>query len=273
MAVHDAYLRRTPYELAFPDAHTADEFVSAVATEAGEAGVDAADRQAFLTLPAVSAFLRRLQPEEARPEAMVDYAMLLYHAFRFARAGGRPLLVSEATARGLVRGEAEGSGAAAAGSADADADALRLPQPAGYAQFPRNLFWMQSSPQSTPEAVDGFFWSLAADGLLHLLLAAGVRDDRPGLAVVPVPEAPWADAATWLDAPIRPEGEDFATTLPGGELEALYSFVAAGEVLKLTARLFARIQANPGAATEVAAPEPMPAPAEPTPSTLSYLRI
>jgi hypothetical protein len=42
-------------------------------------------------------------------------------------------------------------------------------------------------------------------------------------------------------------GEDFGTTLPGGELDGLYSLTASGEVLKLAARLFAYERAVPGA--------------------------
>lgn len=239
MALHDAYLRRTPFELTFPDAEAAEDFTSSVASAGEESGVDLADLQAFVTLGAVSVFLRRLQPERAHAEVAYDYAMLLYHAFHFAHNGARPLLVSEATARSLVEGTAAGG--------DAGGRRLDAPGSAGYAQLPRNLFWLQSSPDAAAEAVDGFFWCLGDAGLLHVLLIAGIRDDRPGFAVVPLPEAPWADAATWLDAPIRPGGGDFATTLPGGELEDLYSFTAAGEVLKLVARLFAHVQARPGA--------------------------
>lgn len=285
MALHDAYLRRTPFELTFPGADAAAEFASAVASAAEEAGVDLVDRRAFVTLEAVGSFVRRIQPGGAGrvgPQATYDYALLLYHAFHFARSGARPLLVSEETARALVEGEGAGGGA------------LEAPAPAGYAQLPRNLFWIRPSPDEPAEAVDGFFWCLGEAGMLYVLLAAGLRDDRPGLAVVPVPEAPWAEAAEWLDAPIRSRGPDFATTLPGGELEELYSFVAAGEVLKLAARLFAHLRANPGtpfdgpprppggpetaepAPAESATPTDAPAGPDlsgPAPSTLPYQRI
>lgn len=289
MALHDAYLRRTPFELTFPDAETADEFVSSVASAAEAAGVDPADRRDFVTLDAVGSFLRRIRPEgdgRVGPEAAYDYALLLYHAFHFARHGASPLLVSEGTARALV----EGGTTTPAG--------LTLSDPAGYAQLPRNLFWIQPSPDEPAEAVDGFFWCLGEQGLMHVLLAAGIRDDRPGLAVVPVPEAPWAEAAEWLDAPVRSEGRDFASTLPGGELDELYSFTTAGEVLKLAARLFAHVAAGPAAPAVESPPshadaapaadaapsddaDPADAPgaspmldtSNPTPSSLPYRRI
>lgn len=299
MALHDAYLRRTPFELTFPDADAAAEFTSAVASAAEGAGVDPVDRRAFVTLEAVGSFLRRIQPGGAGrlgPQATYDYALLLYHAFHFARSGARPLLVSEETARALVEGEAPGDGTPGGDPPDHASrnGVLEVPAPAGYAQLPRNLFWIRPSPEEPAEAVDGFFWCLGEAGMLYVLLAAGLRDDRPGLAVVPVPEAPWAEAADWLDTPIRARGPDFATTLPGGELEELYSFVAAGEVLKLVARLFAHVRANPGtpvdgpprppgasqtaepASTELATPTGAPARPDlsrPAPSALTYQRI
>jgi hypothetical protein len=257
MALHDAYLRRTPVELAFPDRDAAAEFVAEVVTEARDAGVDAGLRQAFFALPAVSRALGRLRPGEPRPEATYDYAMLLYHAFHFQHAGAYTLLVGEETARALVDGRA-GDGPPVA------------PAPAGYAQLPRNLFWIRAAPGETPEAVDGLFWTLAEEGWVHVLLAVGIRPDRPGLAVVPVPEAPWAEAPSWVAAPMRSDALDFATTLPGGELEALYSLETAGEVLKLVARLFAHLHANPDA---LAVGAPPAGAGGPPPSVLPYKRI
>ncbi len=122
------------------------------------------------------------------------------------------------------------------------------PTPAGYAQLPRHLFWVGGGGgDDAAEPVDGFFWTVSGDGTLHLLLATGIREGRPGLGVVPLPEAPWAEADTWMAASVREAGDDFATTLPGGELEGLYSLTAAGEVLKLAARLFAYERAVPEA--------------------------
>jgi hypothetical protein len=261
MALHDAYLRRTPFELTFPDAEAADGFTTSVGAAARDAGLDPLDRQAFVTLGEVGAYLRQLEAGgtgRVGAETAYDYALLLYHAFHFARAGAPTLLVSEATARALVDDEA-----------GAGTDLPDLPAPAGYVQLPRNLFWIRSSPGEPAEPVDGFFWCLGSDASLYLLLAAGMRDDRPGLVVVPVPEAPWADAPEWLEARIRPQGGDFATTLPGGELERLYSFTAAGEVLKLAARLFSHVGSHRGDLVDGSAP----AAATPTPSTLSYRRI
>lgn len=232
MSLHDAYARRTPFELAFPDREAAEAFVREVGEEAERRGLDPADQAAFSMLESVGASLRRLRGAEAPPAAARDYTALLYHAFHFAHAG-RPLhLVDVHASRYLVeRTESEG--------------VPELPVRAGYAQLPRHLFWVGGEGDARAEPVDGFFWTMSSDGAIHLLLATGMREDRPGLAVVPLPGAPWSEAATWLDTHVREEGEDFATTLPGGELDGLYSLTAAGEVLKLAARLFAYEHAVP----------------------------
>ena len=72
---------------------------------------------------------------------------------------------------------------------------------------------------------------------LHVLIALGVRPDRPGFSVVPASgvldrEPHWAE----IDA--REQGADFETTLPGGELDRLYSIENAAELLKLTSLCF-----------------------------------
>jgi len=48
---------------------------------------------------------------------------------------------------------------------------------------------------------------------------------------------------------MRQAGPDFETTLPGGELEGLYSLETAGEALKLVARLFQYLSEVPAALT------------------------
>jgi hypothetical protein len=188
---------------------------------------------------------------------------------------GRPVhLVDVHVARYLVEGPAPGG----------------TPEPparAGYVQLPRHLFWVGGEGDEAAEPVDGFFWTLSTDGSIHVLLATGMREGRSGLAVVPLPDAPWAEAGAWMDAHVREVGADFATTLPGGELEGLYSFTAAGEVLKLAARLFAYEGAVPEAVEKHAPPtngrdhgNPVGAESRepggsegPTPSSLPYRRI
>jgi len=210
MALHDAYARLTPFELAFPDGGA--RLVSSVEEQLGGAA-DPGDVRTFLTLPAVGAFLDEMRAEDTGSEAIHPFGMLAYQAFHFERAGRPLLLAEERVVRDLVRSAPE-------------APVPRLPAEAGYLQLPQHLFWTLG-PDKIPESVDGLFWTRSADGLLHLLLAMGIRRERPGLVVAPVPDAPWSDAGLWLDARIRRDAEDFATTLPGGELEELFSFDAA----------------------------------------------
>lgn len=253
MALHDDYLRRTPFELAFPDAGAARALVADIAREAEERGSDPGDPGAFVMLGTVGEFLRRLRGPDASAEAIHDYAALVFHAFHFLEAGSPVTLLGTHAARYLTGG---GVGAAAP----------VLPSAAGYVQLPRNLFWVHPAPEAAAEAVDGLFWT-ASGGVLHVLLAVGLHEGRPGLGVVPLPEAPLADMEAWLTAPSRPEGEDFATTLPGGEMEGLHSLTTAGEALKLLARIFAYVARFPEALVEGPVP---PEGAAPAPSSLPY---
>lgn len=260
MAQHDAYARRTPFELVFPDTQVLDRLAQAVDEEAAARDVDVMERAVFSMLKATNAFVEDLQGPEAPPEAIHDYLALLYHAFHFHRVGRPVHLVNVHAARYLVEGAPDGSPEA--------------PSVAGYVQLPRHLFWVDGEPGGSAEAVDGFFWTLGARDLMQLLLVTGVRDDRPGVSVVAVPEAPFAEAEAWLNAQVRPQGEDFATTLPGGDLETLYSFTAAGEALKFLARLFAYEASVPGAVEDQPPADGSDdADGDPAPSLLPYKRI
>lgn len=260
MAIHDDYARVTPYELAFPDPEEAGSTLERIDAEAEQAG-GADDLQGFMLLGSVGAFLRDLRPPEAQGEAMHQYASLAWHVWRFHRAG-RPLwLLGTHAARFLVDGAPGGR-------------PPTLPSEAGYLQLPRHLFWVQPSADGPAEPVDGLFWHRSTDGVLHVLLAMGIREDRAGLGVVPVADAPWTDAARWVEGSVRPGGDDFATTLPGGELEGLYSLETAGEALKLLARAFVYLDAYPEAVSEKRPVDPASlAEGEPRPSRLPFRQI
>ena len=258
MVFHDVYARRTPFELVFADPDEATELWAAAREEADRLGADPHNPQSFVMLGSVASYLQRLQAPGAPASAVHQYGALLYHAAHFAREGRKLYLMGTHVARYLV-------------DASPPAKAPGLPAEAGYVQLPRNLFWVRPHPDEAAEAVDGFHWTLGSAGYLHCLLALGLRGDRPGLAVVPVPEAPWSDASAWLDAQVREGGRDFETTLPGGELEGLLSLETAGEVLKLTARLFRYLELHP----EAVRPEGPAAGEEegPVPSALPFSRV
>lgn len=273
MSLHDRYARVTPVEIALPDAEARADLFRRIAEEAGGGGADPADLATFMQLDTVGAALRALRAPEVGGEAIHRYAVLLHQAFLFERAGSAVLLPVTGVVRYLVDGAPRVEGG------------LVPPADAGYVQLPQHLVWVGGAGAGSeapdpddgrraghPESVDGMFWSLGPAGTLHLLLALGVRGDRAGLSVVPVAEAPWADAAGWLDASVRPGGDDFVTTLPGAEFDGLYSFQAAGEPLKLFARLCAYLAAFPDA---VRREEPRDAPDGdgPSPSVYPYRRI
>ncbi|MGD2067840.1 MAG: hypothetical protein PVI57_04080 [Gemmatimonadota bacterium] len=276
MPIHDAYARRTPYELLLPDADFAARHFAAVEAEAAERGSDLSDPEQFVMLMAVGETLRELRGAGESSERIREHGWLLFHAHHF-REAGRPLwLLSTPAARLLVEG-AEGA-----------PPEVEPPGPAGYVQLPQHLFWARSEPERPmadggegaeppPQPVDGFFWT-AAGGKLSVLAVLGVREDRPGFSVVPLPPLPVDDAPGWAADDMREGGGDFRSDMPGAELESLYEIRTAGELLKLVARAFGAI------ATGAAPPRPGPGPADgdpdgtvgpdgPAPSALAYRRI
>jgi len=257
MSFHDAYARTTPLELAFPVLEAARAWADEVFGEAAERGEDPLDPGAFMTFASVGARLRDLAGPVAPGETLLEYVTLAFHACHFQRAGCPVYLVDTRLARWLTRAE----------RVDATPEP---PVPAAYVQLPRNLFWLHDDPPGPAEAVDGFFWTVSGGGLLHVLLATGMRDGRAGLGVAPLVPAPLTEARSWLDATVREGGGDYRSTLPGGELEELYSFTTAGEVLKLAGRIFAHVQAHPEAVEPGTVP---PSGADPAPSALAYHRI
>ena len=255
MSLHDAYARITPYELAFRDRSTAEELVAQIDEEAAGRGADPHDPHAFVTMGAVGAFIRGIEGPGAPSGAVHHLGALVYHGVHFTRAGCPLYLLTTAAVRHLVEGSPDGS-----------------PEPtttAGYLQLPQHLFWAEST-RATPESVDGLFWTVTDAGVLHSMVVSGMRSDRPGLDVVPLPEAPLAEAETWLTAQVREDGHDFASTLPGSELDALYSFQAAGEVLKLLARFFAYVEGTPAVLQRM---DSTGSDEGPAPSTLHFGRV
>ena len=249
MALHDRYARRTPFELAFPDRERARRLAEEAHAEAEARGVDPRHPQMFATLASVGGYLTELRDPDAPPEAVHQYAALAFHGVSFVRAGHPLYLLATDAARSLV--------------AEAPAGDPRPPTPAGYLQLPQHLFWVEGDAEGeVPESLDGLFWTVARDDMLHTLLVTGVRPDRPGVGVIHVPEAPLADAPEWLGADVRPEGAgaDFESAIPGSDMDALYGVRTAGEPLKLLARFFSALAAEPGRAERRDPPRRDPSP-------------
>jgi hypothetical protein len=260
--VTDPGPRPDPYDLVFGAEGLDDRLFPPIAEEAAARGIPLDDPDRFLFLTSVGHLLRAIAgpPEPAAEggdpgagsgETMKQHGRLLYHAFRFWRGGKHRVAMDEASLRRLLDGE-PGNGEREPGEW-----ALAAPAPAGYLRLPPNLVWAAPAPGLRPEPAAGVFWTLddttagsgsssdAAGGggvpTLHLLMALGVRADRPGFSVVMASGV--ADTEPhWADVDGRPGGRDFDTTLPGGELDRLYSVETTTELLKLASLCFRELE-------------------------------
>jgi hypothetical protein len=181
----------------------------------------------------VASAVRELQAPGAAEGAAQELAAVLFHAVHFARADYPVYLLETAATRHLIEGEP-------------GVDPTP-PAPAGYLQLPQHLVWTGGAAGGVPESIDGVFWFASDTGTLHVLPVTGVLPDMCAFQALPLPEAPLGHAGSWLQAEVRGSGRDFASSLPGHELDGLYSIETAGEVLKLVARFFAYLQAVPEA--------------------------
>lgn len=239
MPIHDRFARLTPYELLLPNEGYAPERFSRIEREAQERGSDLDDPDAFPLLAAAGAVLRDLRPEGEDSVSIGRYADLLFHAFHFWQEGCPLYLMETPVARFLVEtGPSPGAWVPS------------LPARAGYVQFPQHLFWTTWGGEGTPESLDGFFWTLARGGNLALLVVLGMRRDRPGLAVVPLPLLPLEVAVNWASLRVREQEEDFRTGLPGAELEGLYGVEVGAEAVKLALRVFWYLDTFPAPVAE-----------------------
>lgn len=293
MALHDTYARITPYELFLPDPEFADERFPVVEEEAEERGADLLDPDAFVMLLPVGEALRDLRGPGDDPARIREHGRLLFHAYHLWRADAPLFLLSTAAARYVVEGGPE-------------AAELAPPAPAGYLQLPWHLFWTRSEPpggadaaadgreggtgagpagaggvaggatgeagETRPESVDGLFW-VAGGGRLSVLVASGLRRDRPGFSVMPLPPVASAEASAWGGTTFRDDGQDFRSAMPGAELEGLYELRTPGEVLKLLVRAFAHLDRVEGAREEAAAAVAGGGVDAPPPSRLPFVRI
>lgn len=174
----------------------------------------------------------------ARDDALKQYGRLLYHAFHYWQAQKPTRRVDEDGVRWLLD-EVTSVGDWT----------LTPPAGSGYLQLPRNLIWAEPAPGLTPEPADGFFWHFTEpDGMaphLHVLLVLGVRPDRAGFSVVPATGV-LDDERHWAEVDARADGTDFETSLPGGEMDELYSIENAAELLKLASLCFWKLDPGTG---------------------------
>ena len=187
MRIHDRYARVTPYEMALPGRAFAEERFELIREEADRRGVDVWDPGAFSMLEEARRAIADIRVEDDDPVLFVQYGVILFHAFHFWSAGEHLYLLGNEAAHQVTHGPR---------SAPEDW-AFAAPSRAGYVQLPHYLFWARPEAGGPAEALDGFLWALTPARRLHLMVASGMRADRPGLGVMPVPEIPGEEASRW----------------------------------------------------------------------------
>ncbi len=232
--------RQDPYELVFGAESMDERLFPPIAEEAEAREQPLTDPDRFVFLSSVGKLLQAIAgsepyaggetPREEDREAVRQYGRLLFHAFHFWRGGKVRTEVGEERLRWLL------DDVTTVGDWE-----LRTPAAAGYLRLPRHLVWAAPAPDLPPEPVDGLFWmhDRPDDDLarLHVLLTLGVRSDRAGFSVIPATGI-LDHERHWAEVEGRPDGTDFETTLPGGEMDRLYSIESAAEALKLASLAF-----------------------------------
>ncbi len=258
-----SWARLTPYEIGIPGREFADRTFREIRDEAQARGSDLTDPGAFILLGEVGRTIREIQGEERGGGTIHRFGAFLFHCFHFHAAGEALYLLETDVARHVVEHSFEGYRWRG-----------QLPVDAGYLQLPRHLFWAVPEEGDHAEPLDGVFWTRSSKQTLSLLVALGVRAGRPGISLTELPPTTLEDSEAWLTETVRPEGMDFSTTLPGGQLGGLYSVGTLGEVLKLVGRSFAYLyEVCEALGPEESGPRPRTAREEPRPSLLPFRRI
>jgi hypothetical protein len=264
MAVHDAYARITPYEIAFPSLDAARSTLAQMRAEAAAAGLALDDPAQVLGLDATREAAESLGSPGGDSEEAHSLALLLGHALRFWSDGETVALISAATLRRVV------------------ADPLSSSPPsserasAGYVQLPHRMVWLVSEDSPTPESVDGFFWMLTEHpGRLWALFAVGMRGDRAGFSVIPLP--PVELDGELPNELIHADPQSAAAALPGAEIEGLVTLRSTTDAARLALGAVFALWTTPAPERHAASPSPAdettPARGAPPRSALPYLRI
>lgn len=274
MAIHDGYLRRTPFERFVPDAGFASRHFPEIRTEAEERGISLDDPGAFAMLESATTALDEVRRPDDGPETLARHALVLFHAFHFEAAGRSAFLVDAALVRTVIETEPweVGTGAEAEGGTGAEAMPGDLLPDSCYVQLPQHLVWAGTDGDDAPASIDGFFRTVVEPHLMHLLPVVGMLEGRPGFTVLPLPGLPLSDAPTWATAQMRQGAADFSSELPGAGLEGLFEARTAGEMLKLATRLVDWVRHVPGARTALDRPS-LADDARPAPSALRGERL
>ena len=222
--------RVTPYEIVLEPLEVTA--FPAIQSEAERRGSDTRRRDQFVLLGNAGATLKDTVPDDAPPEALEEYAELLYHAFQFWSFGRRLYVFDEAVTELLTAPTFHLHGWELAGP------------PSCYLQFPYQRLWARVSVDAPFEPVDGCFVVVdetepAPETGVHLRaqLLLGVRADRPGLSLVSYrtdldPRAVEGHASR----PWREDGDPFVNVIPGGERKGYKTLATTSELEALVIR-------------------------------------
>lgn len=208
--------RPTPFDLVF--APLAVSHFEAIRGESGAGSAAPHDRTAFMKLPATQRLLAELEglQEDPQAEAVAEYLVALYAAWRFWEAGS-PIRVVERDALETLIGEPPAPEAPAA-------------PPAAYLQFPEHWFWARIADSAPHEPLDGMFVVGEESGRETTIVAVlGLRRDRDGFSQVTVTATPPEYAA----AGALSRNPPFGSTIDGGEKAGVRSITSAAELLYL----------------------------------------
>jgi hypothetical protein len=222
--------RLTPYELVLePLEATA---FPAIRAEAAQRATETRRRDQFVLLGQVGVTLKDIVPDDAPPDALEEYAELLFHGFQFWSFGRRLYVFDDAATARLT-----------APSFDLRGWELAAP-PAAYLQLPYQRVWARIESDAPYEPVDGVFVMVdetepAPDAGAHLRmqLVLGLRRDRPGVSLISYrTDLDPRGGVTRAVHPTRADGAAFANVIPGGERMNYRTLVTTGELEALVIR-------------------------------------
>ena len=220
--------RPTPYDLFL--ASIADERFPRIRGSLAAAGVDPADRDAFLMDREVVSLIRDLRGDEALGEAMDQMVALVHQTYLAWDAGLVLLALSEEAVEAMLDGQPAES-----------PDIAETPR-AFYAQLPERRIWASVVEGDPPEPLDGCFVSRTPALELRVLGVFGIRPDRAGFSAVEV-------GGARPHGLVRPDGSAlYAPTRPGGAAAGLHSITGEEELLELGWRTAGLAAAAAGAA-------------------------